>query len=63
MSKKAAHHGFAPGWHQDYPKIQILTIGELLARAEIKMPCKHGTFKSRPQKVESPQAGQSRMDI
>ncbi len=35
----------SPGWGQDYPKVQILTIEDLLHGAEIKMPPPHGTFK------------------
>jgi excinuclease ABC subunit A len=34
-----------PDWQKDYPKIQILSIAELLMGAEIKMPTAHGTFK------------------
>jgi site-specific DNA-methyltransferase (adenine-specific) len=35
----------SPGWGQDYPRIQILTIEELLAGAQVKMPPAFGTFK------------------
>ena len=28
----------SPGWNKDYPRIQILTIEELLHNAEMKMP-------------------------
>jgi site-specific DNA-methyltransferase (adenine-specific) len=35
----------SPGWGQDYPRIQILTIEELLAGAQVKMPPAYGTFK------------------
>ncbi len=41
-------------WGQDYPRIQILTIDDLLhGRAQVKMPPEHGTFK-RAQKVQQP---------
>lgn len=33
------------GWGRDFPKLQILTVAELLHGAEIKMPPAHGTFK------------------
>jgi site-specific DNA-methyltransferase (adenine-specific) len=33
------------GWGQDFPRIQILTIEELLHGAEVKMPLQFGTFK------------------
>jgi site-specific DNA-methyltransferase (adenine-specific) len=40
MKTEAASAGFyhSPGWGTDYPKVQILTIEELLEGAEIKMP-------------------------
>lgn len=65
MTKEAATAGFyhSPGWHQDYPRIQILTIAELLAGTEIKMPPAYGTFKQAQKVEESPQARQSKMDI
>lgn len=47
MRTEAVSAGYyhSPGWGQDYPKIQILTISELLHDAEIKMPPQYGTFK------------------
>lgn len=36
---------YSPGWHSDYPKIQILTIAELLKGAKVQMPMQYGTFK------------------
>jgi site-specific DNA-methyltransferase (adenine-specific) len=40
MKTEAASAGFyhSPGWGTDYPKVQILTVEELLGGAEIKMP-------------------------
>ncbi len=35
----------SPGWHSDYPKIQILTIADLLKGAKVQMPVQYGTFK------------------
>jgi site-specific DNA-methyltransferase (adenine-specific) len=55
MTKEAASAGFyySRGWGRDYPRIQILTIEELLHGAEVKMPPQYGTFKEaqrvRPQ--------------
>jgi site-specific DNA-methyltransferase (adenine-specific) len=40
-----ASYYHSPGWNKDYPKIQILTITDLLKGAEIKMPAEVGTFK------------------
>jgi hypothetical protein len=47
------------GWGRDFPKLQILTIAELLHGAEIKMPPAHGTFKqaSRVDQVDADQHG------
>lgn len=38
----------SPGWDRDYPRLQILTIAQLLAGAEVRMPPAHGTFKPAP---------------
>ena len=47
MREEAVSAGFyhSPGWGQDYPRIQILTIEELLHGAEVKMPPQQGTYK------------------
>lgn len=47
MVKEAATAGFyhSEFWDKDYPKIQILTIGDLLEGKEVKMPPASGTFK------------------
>lgn len=47
MDTEAVSAGFyhSPGWGRDFPKIQILTIADLLHGAEVKMPSPHGTFK------------------
>jgi DNA modification methylase len=47
MQAEAISTGFyhSPGWNQDYPKLQILTIAELLNGAEVKMPPTSVTFK------------------
>jgi site-specific DNA-methyltransferase (adenine-specific) len=52
------------GWGKDYPRIQILSIAELLQGAEVKMPPQSGTFKSaqRVQK-EEPKALQASLDF
>jgi DNA modification methylase len=52
----------SPGWQRDYPKLQILTIAELLRGAEIKMPPPHGTFK-QAQRVQLPEAEQGMLDL
>ncbi len=47
MTTEALKAGFyhSPGWNRDFPRIQILTIEELLHNAEVKMPPQFGTFK------------------
>lgn len=56
MVTESVSAGFyhSDGWGQDYPRIQILTIDDLLhGRAQAKMPPQFGTFKqaSRVQKT------------
>jgi site-specific DNA-methyltransferase (adenine-specific) len=56
MRTEAASAGLyhSVGWGKNYPRIQVLSITELLQGAEVKMPPQHGTFKSaqRVQKGE-----------
>jgi len=56
MEAEAVEGGFyhSPGWNQDYPKIQVLTIEDLLGGAEPKMPPAATTFK---QAERSPDEG------
>ena len=46
MQTAAVTAGFyhSPGWERDYPRIQILTISDLLSGAEVKMPRTATTF-------------------
>jgi site-specific DNA-methyltransferase (adenine-specific) len=51
MCTEAAAAGFyrSPGWGKDFPRLQILTIEELLtARRSLQMPPAWGTFKLAP---------------
>ncbi len=64
MQTEATVAGFyhSPGWNLDYPKLQILTIAELLTgRAAVKMPPEQGTFK-QAQRVQLPQGDQLGLD-
>jgi site-specific DNA-methyltransferase (adenine-specific) len=63
METEAASAGFyhSSGWGQDYPKIQILTIADLLAGIEIKMPPAYGKFKQAQKVEEKPKATQHKM--
>jgi site-specific DNA-methyltransferase (adenine-specific) len=56
MIAEAAAAGFfrSSGWGQDYPRIQIRTIEELLHSATIQMPAAYGTFKQAPRFVAEP---------
>ena len=65
MLTEAASAGFytSPGWGRDYPKIQILTIGELLHGVEVKMPPAHGTFKQAPRAQASSGTAQLGFDV
>jgi site-specific DNA-methyltransferase (adenine-specific) len=49
MKEEAASAGFysSPGWHTKHPRLQLLTVGEMLEGAAIDYPSKHGnvTFK------------------
>ena len=53
MRTEATSAGFysSPGWNQDYPRLQILTIADLLAGKKIDMPPirqVNMTFKKAP---------------
>lgn len=46
------YHSVYGGYERDlFPKVQILTIAELMNGAKIKMPNVHGTFKQAPRAV------------
>ncbi len=64
MTSEAVSAGFyySPGWNQNYPRIQILTIEELLHNAEVKMPPQFGTFKLA-QRVQQSGAEQPELDL
>jgi site-specific DNA-methyltransferase (adenine-specific) len=59
MRKEAVSAGFyrSPGWGKDFPRIQLLTIAELLRGVKVDMPPAHGTFK-QAQRVNVPEAEQ-----
>jgi site-specific DNA-methyltransferase (adenine-specific) len=64
MTTEAVSAGFyhSPGWNKEYPRIQILTIEELLHEAEVKMPPQFGTFK-QAQRVQQSDAHQAELDL
>ena len=58
MRTEAAGAGFyhSPGWNKNYPKLQVLTIAELLDHKGIDMPPIHqvnATFKKAPKAKEN----------
>jgi site-specific DNA-methyltransferase (adenine-specific) len=64
MTTEALKAGFyhSPGWNKDYPRIQILTIEELLHSAEVKMPPQFGTFK-QAQRAQQADAEQFKLGL
>jgi site-specific DNA-methyltransferase (adenine-specific) len=47
MKEEAAGCGFyhSPGWNRDYPRLQILTVEEILAGKQVDLPPNIDTFK------------------
>ena len=64
MRTEAASAGFyhSPHWGDDFPKIQILSIPDLLAGGKIKMPPEYGTFK-QAQRVQPAGAKQLGFEV
>lgn len=64
MLTEATSAGFyrSPGWGQNYPKLQILTIAQLLHGGEVKMPPPFGTFK-QARRVDQAEAEQQGFDL
>jgi site-specific DNA-methyltransferase (adenine-specific) len=64
MEKEAIAAGYYTSelWQKDYQRIQIMTIAQLLAGAEIQMPAAHGTFK-QAQRVRKAEGSQPEMEI
>ncbi len=64
MTTEAVSAGFyhSPGWNKDFPRIQILTIEELLHNEEVKMPPQFGTFK-QAQRVQQTDAEQAELGL
>lgn len=69
MKSEAATAGFyeSPGWKKRYPKLQILTIAELLSGIQIEMPPigdpeVGATFK-KAARAESPKESHPELDL
>jgi site-specific DNA-methyltransferase (adenine-specific) len=56
MNSEAVAAGFyhSPGWNQDYPRLQILTIEQLLQGAKVQRPPALAPFKQAPRVEEDP---------
>lgn len=64
MRTEAVSAGYytSSGWGQDYPRLQILTIEELLSGAQIKMPPQQRSFKEA-QRARPSDDGQDQFDL
>ncbi len=65
MRKEAVSAGFyhSPVWNQDYPRIQILTIQELLHGADVKMPRLAAITFKQAEKADDPSHSQGSFDL
>ncbi|HVB72477.1 MAG TPA: DNA methyltransferase [Ktedonobacteraceae bacterium] len=52
----------SPGWNIDYPRLQILTIADLLKGVKVQMPMQYGTFK-QAQKVREVEGVQQELGM
>lgn len=62
MEKEATIAGYyhSPGWNKDFPKLQILTIADLLkGHARVEMPPEHQTFKQAQRVKRAPEHAQA----
>jgi hypothetical protein len=64
MKTEAVSAGFyqAQGWGRKFPKIQILTIADLLQGADVQMPPAYGTFREA-QRVRQAGGDQLALDV
>ena len=64
MQTEAVAAGFyhSIGWNRDYPRLQLLTIGDLLHGSQPQMPPTAMTFKQAP-KAEQVEPGQPELGL
>ncbi len=64
MKKEAVSAGYyrSQGWGRDFPRMQILTVEQLLHGAQVEMPPQHGTFREA-QKARAPEPDHLRLDL
>ncbi len=54
---------YSPGWNRSYPKIQIISIADMLKGKRVDMPPTHITFKQAQRVQMQPGADQLGLDI
>jgi hypothetical protein len=64
MKKEALSAGYhrSQGWGSDYPRMQILTVEQLLHGAQVEMPPQHGTFREA-QRARAQEPDHLRLDL
>lgn len=64
MRREAVSAGFytSRGWNEEYPRIQLLTVDELLSGQRVRMPPQHGTFRQAP-RATTIEAEQARLQL
>jgi site-specific DNA-methyltransferase (adenine-specific) len=64
MKKEAVSTGYyrSEGWGRDFPRLQILTVEDLLHGAQVQMPPQHGTFREA-QKARAQEQDHLRLDL
>lgn len=66
MKREAISAGlyYSPGWGREYPRLQILSIADLLEGADVKMPPQYGTFKTaRRVQPDGPEVEQGALEL
>jgi site-specific DNA-methyltransferase (adenine-specific) len=64
MKKEAVSAGYyrSQGWGRDFPRMQILTVEQLLHGARVEMPPQHGTFREA-QRARAQEPDHLRLDL
>jgi site-specific DNA-methyltransferase (adenine-specific) len=65
MITEALGTGFyhSPGWNKDFPKLQILTVEDLLNGKQVQLPPSLHTFKQAEKVTLGPQDNQTSLDF
>jgi len=64
MKQEAVSAGYyrSQGWGRDFPRMQILTVEQLLHGAQVEMPPQHGTFREA-QRARGQEPDHLRLDL